>query len=37
MPELHDLVRPMLISEEDEEALANDFDEVAMVAVHDRV
>jgi len=36
MPELHDLIRPMPISEEDEEALANDLDEVAM-AVHDRV
>jgi len=36
MPELVDLIRPSPISDEDEEALANDFDEVAM-AVHDRV
>jgi len=36
MPELHTLIRSTPISEEDEEAFAAEFDEVAMV-VHDRV
>jgi hypothetical protein len=39
MPELHKhecRMRPSSISEEDEEALANEFDEVAM-AVHERI
>jgi hypothetical protein len=36
MPELHNLIRPTPVSEEDEEALAAEFDEVA-IAVHNRV
>jgi hypothetical protein len=36
MPELHSLIRPTPISDEDEEALVNELDEVAMT-VHDRV
>jgi len=36
MPELHKLMRPSPITEEDEEVMANEFDEVA-IAVHGRV
>jgi len=36
MPELHNLIRPTPISEEDDRAFEAEFDEVAM-AVHDRV
>jgi len=36
MPDLHNLMRPSPISDEDEEAVANELDEVAM-AVHARV
>jgi hypothetical protein len=36
MPELHNLIRLSPISEEDEKALADEFDEVVM-AVHGRV